>query len=51
MQSRIPGQVRVTMPLTIIQIESGLPPMLISFNDIGYLPVELRGRTPIALRS
>jgi serine/threonine-protein phosphatase PGAM5 len=37
--------------LTIIQIESGLPPMLISFNDIGHLPIELRGRTPIALRS
>ena len=29
----------------------GLPPMLISFNDIGHLPIELRGQTPVALRS
>ena len=37
--------------LTIIQARSGLPPMLVSFNDVGHLPVDLRGRPPIALRS
>lgn len=37
--------------LTIIQISQDLPPMLISFNDLGHLPVELRGHSPVALRS
>jgi broad specificity phosphatase PhoE len=37
--------------LTIIQIRSDLPPMLITFNDLGHLPIELRGQAPIALRS
>ncbi|HTE85663.1 MAG TPA: histidine phosphatase family protein, partial [Dehalococcoidia bacterium] len=37
--------------LTIVQIQSSLPPLLITFNDMGHLPVELRGRSPIALRS
>jgi probable phosphoglycerate mutase len=37
--------------LTIIQIRVGLPPMLIAFNDIGHLPLDLRGRSPVALRS
>ena len=37
--------------LTIIQIQSGPPPVLISFNDMGHLPIELRGHSPIALRS
>jgi probable phosphoglycerate mutase len=37
--------------LTIIQISSGLPPVLITFNDLGHLPIELRGQAPIALRS
>lgn len=29
--------------LTIIQIRPDLPPTLITFNDVGHLPVELRG--------
>jgi broad specificity phosphatase PhoE len=37
--------------LTIIQIHPDLPPMLITFNDLGHLPIELRGQGPIALRS
>jgi broad specificity phosphatase PhoE len=37
--------------LTIIEIQPDLPPMLISFNDIGHLPLDLRGHTPVALRS
>jgi serine/threonine-protein phosphatase PGAM5 len=37
--------------LTIIQIQSGPPPVLISFNDMGHLPIELRGHSPIALHS
>jgi serine/threonine-protein phosphatase PGAM5 len=37
--------------LTIIQIQPDLPPMLIAFNDIGHLPVDLRGQPPIPLRS
>jgi serine/threonine-protein phosphatase PGAM5 len=37
--------------LTVIQVTAGLPPMQISFNDLGHLPVDLRGRPPIALRS
>ena len=37
--------------LTIIEIQPPLPPMLITFNDIGHLPPDLRGHAPIALRS
>jgi serine/threonine-protein phosphatase PGAM5 len=37
--------------LTILDIHAGAPPMLVSFNDVGHLPVELRGHTPIALHS
>ena len=37
--------------LTIIEIQPHLPPMLIAFNDIGHLPLDLRGHAPIALRS
>lgn len=37
--------------LTILEIQAGAPPMLVSFNDVGHLPVELRGHTPVALRS
>jgi serine/threonine-protein phosphatase PGAM5 len=37
--------------LTIIEIQPHLPPMLITFNDIGHLPLDLRGHAPIALRS
>ena len=37
--------------LTIIQISSDLPATLITFNDLGHLPIELRGQAPIALRS
>jgi probable phosphoglycerate mutase len=37
--------------LTIIQYQPGRPPMLVTFNDLGHLPVELRGDEPIALRS
>jgi serine/threonine-protein phosphatase PGAM5 len=37
--------------LTITQVRSDLPPMLITFNDLGHLPVELRGHAPIALSS
>lgn len=37
--------------LTIIEIQPQLPPMLITFNDIGHLPLGLRGHAPIALRS
>jgi probable phosphoglycerate mutase len=37
--------------LTIIQIRTDLPPMLITFNDVGHLPLDLRGRSPVALLS
>lgn len=37
--------------LTIIQIRTDLPPMLITFNDIGHLPLDLRGRSPVVLLS
>ena len=37
--------------LTIIQIGPALPPTLITFNDMGHLPTDLRGHTPVALRS
>jgi hypothetical protein len=37
--------------LTIIEIQRHLPPMLIAFNDIGHLPLDLRGHAPIPLRS
>ncbi len=37
--------------LTIIQFQPDQPPMLIAFNDLGHLPVDLRGDPPIALRS
>jgi serine/threonine-protein phosphatase PGAM5 len=37
--------------LTILEIHAGAPPMLISFNDVGHLPVDLRGHPPVALRS
>lgn len=45
------GLNQFTCALTIIQASADLPPMLISFNDVGHLPVPLRGHTPIALRS
>ena len=37
--------------LTILEIHAGAPPMLVSFNDIGHLPVELRGHAPVTLYS
>jgi probable phosphoglycerate mutase len=36
--------------LTIIQVTPDLPPMLITFNDLGHLPIELRRQAPRALR-
>lgn len=36
--------------LTIIEVTTGLPPMLITFNDLGHLPAELRSQAPMALR-
>ena len=32
--------------LTIIEIQPHLPPMLITFNDTGHLPLDLRGHAP-----
>jgi serine/threonine-protein phosphatase PGAM5 len=37
--------------LTIIQVRGDLPPVLITFNDLGHLPVDLRGQSAVALRS
>ena len=37
--------------LTVIRCLPGQPPTLISFNDVGHLPLEVRGRTPLDLRS
>lgn len=37
--------------LTIIAVHADQPPMLITFSDLGHLPVDLRGQSPIALRS
>ena len=37
--------------LTIIEVRTGRPPMLISFNDLGHLPVEMRGHAPVELLS
>jgi len=36
--------------LTIVQVDPDLPPMLITFNDLGHLPADLRGQAPPALR-
>jgi serine/threonine-protein phosphatase PGAM5 len=32
--------------LTVIECRPEQPPTLITFNDVGHLPLELRGRTP-----
>jgi serine/threonine-protein phosphatase PGAM5 len=37
--------------ITIIKVSQDLPPMLISFNDIGHLPPDERGHSPVILRS
>jgi probable phosphoglycerate mutase len=37
--------------LTIVQVLPDTPPMLVSFNDLGHLPVGLRGAPPVPLRS
>jgi probable phosphoglycerate mutase len=34
-----------------VHVRSGEPPALVTFNDIGHLPVDLRGRPPVPLRS
>jgi len=37
--------------LTIIKVSDGEPPALITFNDIGHLPVDRRGEPPLRLLS
>jgi serine/threonine-protein phosphatase PGAM5 len=37
--------------ITIIKVSQDLPPMLISYNDIGHLPPDARGQSPVILRS
>jgi serine/threonine-protein phosphatase PGAM5 len=37
--------------LTVIDCRPGSAPTLISFNDIGHLPLEVRGRAPLELFS
>jgi broad specificity phosphatase PhoE len=37
--------------LTILLYRPGRPGALVSYNDIGHLPLTLRGRSPLALRS
>lgn len=36
--------------LTVIKVSQDLPPMLISFNDVGHLPPDARGHSPVNLR-
>jgi serine/threonine-protein phosphatase PGAM5 len=37
--------------LTVIRCQPDREPTLISFNDVGHLPLEVRGRTPLDLLS
>lgn len=37
--------------LTIIKVSGSEPPALVTFNDIGHLPVERRGEPPVRLLS
>ena len=48
---RFIGLYQVNCSLTIIEASAGAPPVLVSFNDVGHLPVPLRGHLPVPLRS
>lgn len=48
---RFIGLHQVNCALTIIEASAGSPPVLVSFNDVGHLPVPLRGHLPVPLRS
>jgi len=37
--------------LTIIKVSDGEPPALVTFNDVGHLPVDRRGNPPLRLFS
>jgi probable phosphoglycerate mutase len=37
--------------LTIVKIATDAPPALVTFNDIGHLPADIRGNSPILLHS
>jgi serine/threonine-protein phosphatase PGAM5 len=37
--------------LTIIKVSDGEPPALVTFNDMGHLPVDRRGEPPVRLLS